>query len=233
MKTVLITGGSRGIGAATAEKFCKEGYSVIVNYCNSGEAAMALRDKLRQFGDVHLFRADVSSVEQVAQMFDFVRSVFHRLDVLVNNAGICISQLCQDVTEQDYDNIMSVNAKGAFFCCKEAFPQMLNQGFGSVVNVSSIWGLKGAAGESVYCMSKHALVGLTKSLAAEWADCGVNVNCVCPPIVLTDMCKHYTGQELAQFCAEHGARVFSPQEVADDIFRLAESGLTGEIWEER
>ena len=231
MKTVLVTGGSRGIGAATVEKFAKNGYTVILNYNRSVTQAQALRDRLVAEGcDVHLFQSDVSNAAQVAAMFDYVGKYFKHLDVLVNNAGVALTRQLQDVTETDFDSVMDVNAKGTFLCCQHALPY-LTKCDGSVVNVASIWGVRGASCESVYAMSKHAVVGLTRSLALELQATGVKVNAVCPPIVKTDMCAMYSDEEVAAFCAETHTRVYTPEQVAEQIFALATSDSTGAVLE--
>ncbi len=228
MKVALVTGGSRGIGAATVRKFARNGYTVILNYNKSAELAQNLAEQLIAIGcDIHLYRADVSDVEQVREMFDWVRKYFKHLDVLVNNAAICSSNLCQDVSECEYDELMNVNAKGVFFCCQNAIP-LLRPTLGSIVNVSSIWGLSGSACESVYVMSKHAVVGLTKSLAME-LEGAVNVNCICPTIIKTDMCAQLSDEEIDVFCLENNVCLQTAEEVADDIFALAVSGKNGAI----
>ena len=234
MKIALVTGGSRGIGAATVKKFAEEQYTVIINYNNSEQQAQALQRKLVNAGaDAHLFRADVSDVRQVTEMFDYVKKYFKHLDVLVNNAGVALSKLCQDVTVAEYDNVMNVNAKGAFLASQQAVKMFLSQGYGAIVNVSSIWGIEGAACEAVYSMSKHAVVGLTKSLSEELALTNVTVNCVCPPIVSTQMSENLTNRDIAEFCHQHNVKLYSPEMVAMDIFKLATSGETGKILYER
>lgn len=233
MKIALITGGSRGIGAATAQKFAKENYTVVLNYHKSATEAEKLCKDLSSAGcDVHPFRADVADCNQVFDMFTFVQKYFKHLDVLVNNAGVALYKQCQDVSEEDFDTVMDINAKGAFFCCREAVKMFLKQGYGSIVNVSSLWGIKGASCESVYSMSKHAILGLTKSLAEELRPSNIRVNCVCPTIVQTDMCAHLSQQDVRDFCAENAVEAYSAEQVAKDIFNLAESDKTAFVLQE-
>lgn len=229
MKTVLITGGSRGIGAECVKQFATQGYTVILNYNNSKTQAQNLQTQLQSQGrDVHLYQADVSNENQVAQMFAWVQKYFKRLDVLVNNAGVWRGGLVQDVSSADYEFVMDVNAKGTFLCCKYALPLLKNAQSPSIVNLSSIWGLEGSSCESVYSMSKFAVVGLTRSLAKE-LDGIVNVNCICPPIVLTEMCAGYTEAEKQDFCAQHNTKCYQPMEVALQIYQLATQGCNGKI----
>ena len=191
MKTVLITGASRGIGAETARQFAKLGYTVFINYNASQREAQQLKEQLNAIGqDAHLIQADVTCETQVQQMFAYVKKYAKKLDVLVLNAGVALQQQIQDVTLDQSNKVMDVNAKGAFLCAKHAVPLMLDRCSGSIVTVSSIWGQKGASCESVYSMSKFALVGLTLSLHEELNDSGICVNCVCPPIVDTQMTQH-------------------------------------------
>lgn len=228
MKVALVTGGSRGIGAETVKYFARNGYTVILNYHRSMQEATDLKRQMEQEGcGVHLYKANVADPVQVMAMFYFVKHYFKRLDVLVNNAGISLSAMCRDVTIDDYDAVMNTNARGTFFCAKHALSIMTSGA--SIVNVSSIWGLQGASCESVYSMSKFAVVGLTKSLALELQHMGISVNCICPPIVATDMCADLTAQDIAEFTERTGTRVYTPSQVAEQIFKLATSGETGQI----
>lgn len=231
MKTVLITGGSRGIGAAAAKKFAQQGYTVLLNYNRSKQQAQDIRNAIvAQGGDAHLYCADISDTVQVREMFLWVQKYFKKLDVLVNNAGIALTKQLQDVQPSDFDAVMSVNARGMFFCCQQAYPLLKNSGGAAIVNISSVWGLYGASCESVYAMSKHAAVGLSKSLAEELAPT-VAVNCLCPSFVYTDMCGGYSQQEIDDFCARYGKKAYSPQQVAEEIYQLAVCGKTGVIKE--
>ena len=229
MKIALITGGSRGIGAECVKKFANEHYTVILNYNKSKAQAAELQQQLISKGcDVHLYQADVSNQTQVVEMFTWIQKYFKHIDVLVNNAGVWRGGLVQDVSLDDYNFVMDTNAKGTFLCCKHALDLLRNGTNPAIVNMSSIWGLQGASCESVYAMSKFAVVGLTKSLAEE-LDGMVNVNCICPPIVLTEMCAGFTQEEKQAFCTEHNTKCYKPSEVADQIFHLATCEQSGII----
>ena len=234
MKVVLITGGSRGIGAATVRKFATKHCTVILNYYKSEVQAEQLKRSLVESGcDVHCYKADVSDPLQVTAMFEFVAKYFKKLDVLVNNAGIALTKQLQDVTLQEFDAVMNTNAKAAFLCCQQALPLLRKSDSPSIVNVSSIWGVEGASCESVYSMSKFAVVGLTKSLAEELKPLGVRVNCICPPIVTTDMSSNLSSEDVAAFCREHKTHAYAPEEVANDVYTLATGKHTGIIILER
>ena len=234
MKVALVTGGARGIGAETVKKFAKEQYTVILNYCNSKVQAEQLQQELVANGcDVHLYCADVSDINQVREMFAWIAKYFKKLDVLVNKAGVALTKQLQDVTVTEFDHVMNVNAKAVFFCCQCALPLLKNSEHGAIVNISSIWGVEGASCESVYSMSKFAVVGLTKSLAQELQPTNITVNCVCPPIVLTDMCKHLSSQDIEQFCVQRNVKAYSPIQVANDIYMLSQSNSTGTILREK
>ena len=234
MKVALITGGTRGIGAATVTKFAKEHYTVILNYRSNTPYAENFRHNLLREGcDVQCYRADLTDPDQVTAMFDFVEHFFKKVDVLVNNAGIALNKQLQDVTVEEFDKVMNTNARGAFLCCKEAFRVLRKSDNPCIVNVSSIWGVEGASCESVYSMSKFAVVGLTKSLAEELKPLNIRVNCVCPPIVTAGMSKHLSQEDIAAFCKEHDVRAYTTDEVAADIFALATGNETGKILLER
>ena len=234
MKIALITGGSRGIGAETVKKFAQQQYTVILNYHTGKQHAEQLKDALVTGGcDVHLYCADVSDAQQVKEMFAWVAKYFKKLDVLVNNAGISLTKQLQDVTVEQFDRVMNTNARGYFLCCQQALPLLKKSEHGAIVNVSSIWGVKGASCESVYSMSKFAVVGLTMSLAEELKSAGITVNCICPPIVQTDMCKHLSRAEIEEFCSVHNVSAYTPVKVAEDIYSLSQSNQTGLIYMEK
>ncbi len=234
MKIVLVTGGSRGIGAETSKLFAKNGYTVIVNYNKSGDLAKKLCEEINNDGgDAHLYKADLQNQNEIEMMFDYIAKYFKKLDVLVNNAGVCFEGTIDSLSIDDAKKTFEINAISPYICCKCAFKLLKKSLNPCVVNVSSIWGIHGASCEVAYSMSKHAVVGLTKSLAKEWSFVPINVNCVCPPFVLTQMTKCYSAEEAEAFCKETGTHVYEPLEVANDIFKLVESNKTGVILEEK
>ncbi|HIT77255.1 MAG TPA: SDR family NAD(P)-dependent oxidoreductase [Candidatus Limihabitans stercoravium] len=230
MKTVLITGASRGIGAETVRAFAEKGYTVIANYNKSHDKAVALRDEMVSRGlDVHIFQADVSDSSQVEKMFCHIKRFYKKLDVVVNNAGVALYRQIQDTTDSQFERVMGVNCKGAFLVSREATKLFLERMQGSIVNISSVWGLRGASCESVYSMSKFAIVGLTLSLHEELNDCGINVNCVCPPIVETEMTANLSIEDKEEFSKKFGIPILDAVSVAQKILEVAESDESGNI----
>ena len=234
MKTVLITGASRGIGRACAEKFAHLGCNVAVNYKSSKDAAFELCESLCKKGfSAKPYFADVSKEEDVKNMFDAVTRDFSGVDILVNNAGISLIKVINDVSEKEWDEIFAVNAKSAFLCSKAALPHMLENKWGRIINVSSMWGLCGASCEVPYSASKAAVIGFTKALAKELAPSGITVNCISPGIVDTEMNSHLTEAEISDFLKEIPvSRMASPDEIAHCAAFLADeksSYVTGQV----
>lgn len=228
MKTVLVTGGSCGIGAQIARQFATQGYTVIINYNKSIDKAQQLKDSLVACGwDAHLVQADVSNVQSVQNMADFVKKYFKKLDVLVNNAGVSLNAMLQDTTIEQYDAVMDTNAKGAFVTTKYCLPLLNNSKNAQIINISSIWGTQGASCESVYSMSKFALVGLTKSLAKELS--AIRVNCVCPPIVNTQMTANLSVADKTQFAKDYNVPILEVSEVASAVYSIATADYTGKV----
>ena len=234
MKTVIITGASRGIGAQTARLFAKNGYATIINYNNSQNEALALKQELEAQGCcVDLFKANVAKYDECLAMVQYVAKKYKRIDVLVNNAGIAQIKPLFDVSEQDFDNMMSVNFKSVFNMCKIVSDYMVSQKSGKIINLSSVWGEVGSSCETVYCASKAAIIGFTKALAKELGPSNVNVNCVAPGFIQTDMNNDLTKQDVEQIVEETPlARVGTPDDVANAILFLADersSFITGQV----
>lgn len=188
MKVVVITGSSRGIGKATAIEFAKNGYSVVVNYNKSKQAAEKVVSEIRNSGqDALPFKADVSDFKEANNLINFATKEFGKIDVLVNNAGISLQKIFQDVTESEWENLFRVNVWSVFNCCAAVANHMISRKKGKIVNVSSIWGISGASMEAHYSASKAAIIGFTKSLAKELGPSGIHVNCVAPGVIDTEM----------------------------------------------
>ncbi len=233
-KTVLITGASRGIGAATAYCFAKEGYNVVVNYNKSREKAEKLVSELTNQGfSAACIQADVSDGLQVNAMVDKINSRFGGVDVLVNNAAVAQIKLFSDITSDDWDNIFNVNVKGMFNCTKAVLPYMIHQKHGKIVNISSIWGITGASCEVHYSASKAAVIGLTKALAKELGPSGIQVNCVAPGVVNTDMNAELSKEDIEQIADETPLGVIgNASDIANTVCFLASDKadfITGQV----
>ena len=189
-KVALVTGASRGLGAALAIEFARAGYRVAINYHSHGAHAARIARKIeRERGEAFGYRADVRIGRDVAAMIENLVERWGRIDVLVNNAGITHEALLVSMQEEDWDKVMDTNLKGAFNCSKAAVKYMLRQRSGHVINICSILGVMGARGESGYAASKAALIGLTMSLARELGASGIGVNAVMPGFMRTSMTR--------------------------------------------
>lgn len=222
-KTVLVTGGSRGIGAAVCERFAQEGWKVAVNYNRSKEQAEALAKQLVARGcDACAVRADVSDRAQVDQMVKDVTERFGKINALVNNAGIAQQKLFSDITDSDWNTMFDVNVKGMYYCCQAVLPGMIHSKSGSIINVSSMWGITGASCEVHYSAAKAAVIGFTKALAKEVGLSGIRVNCVAPGVVATDMNQNLTQQTLDELKEETPLGLIgTPEDIANSIWFLA------------
>lgn len=220
MKTVVITGSSRGIGAATAKLFAENGFNVCVNYFHSEKAAKELTASLPSAVAV---KADISKKADAVALIEAAAETFDHVDVLVNNAGIALPpQLVTDVSDADYDRVFDINMKGVHNTVSAVLPQMVNRKSGNIVNISSLWGVVGGSCETVYTASKAAVIGYTKALAKELGPSGIRVNCVAPGFIRTEMNARFSEEEIASFAEETPlCRVGDPQDVAKAVFFLA------------
>jgi len=235
MKTVLITGASRGIGRSAARLFAKRGWNVAINYNNSEDAAKLLTEEINSSsaGRAFAFRADVSDESQVQSMFNEAVDRFSKIDALVNNAGTASQQLLTDLTVNEWDRLFSINVRGAFLCSRAALGSMISRKRGKIINVSSVWGITGASCEVAYSASKAAIIGFTKALAKEVGPSGINVNCVAPGVVKTDMNAGLTKEDLEHLAEENAlGRIGEPEEIAEAIYYLASEKsdfITGQV----
>jgi len=229
MLTALITGGSRGIGAAMVRAFCQAGYRTAFFYLNSAEAAQTLS---AEAGAIAI-RCDVrSSAEVNAACAEAKRQLAH-IDVLINNAGVAQQKLFTDITDEDWQMMIGTHLTGAFHVTRAVLPDMISRRFGRVINIASIWGQVGASCEVHYSAAKAGLIGLTKALSKEAAPSGVTVNCICPGVIETDMLSAFTKEELAVLAAETPVgRLGTPEDIARCALWLADeksSFVTGQI----
>ncbi len=223
MSTVLVTGGSRGIGAATVRRFCQSGHRVFFLYQKQAEAA----NRLALETGATAICADVANKAAVEAAFAQIGSV----DILICNAGISMNGLMSMMPESDWDRIFDVNVKGIYNCVNAAMSGFLSKQAGSIVTVSSMWGQVGASCETAYSATKGAVISMTKALAKELGPSGIRVNCVAPGVIMTDMCGNLEPDVLEQLRSETPiGRNGTPEDVAEAIAFLANAKfITGQI----
>ena len=213
----MITGGSRGIGAATVRLFSEKGWRVAFTYKNSQKQALALQKETGALA----FRCDAGSEQETAQMAGEVLRVFRHADALICNAGVSYTGLLQDMSVSEWDSLFSVHVRGAFLATRAFLPGMISQNSGSILYVSSMWGRTGASCEAAYSACKAALIGLGKALAKEAGPSGIRVNCLCPGVIQTDMLREYPPETLDALRDETPLlRLGMPEDVARAAFFL-------------
>lgn len=233
-QVALVTGASRGIGRAIAAELSAEGWAVCVNYLEQKAAAEELVRRLRAQGrEAIALQADVADRQAVEAMVETVEVELGPVGLLVNNAGISRQGLFQDTSDADWDRILAVNLTGARNAIQAVLPHMLNEKRGCIVNISSIWGLRGASCEVAYACSKAAIVGLTRSLALELAPSGIRVNCVAPGCIETDMVRVLGPETRAMLVEETPlGRLGTPEDIAHAVAFFASERaafLTGQV----
>lgn len=233
VRTVVITGGTRGIGRETVKLFAREGYRVAFLYCNSDGKAKELVDEVKAYGDITAVKCDVADFSQVEEAFNKIRAEFGRIYALVNNAGIAQQKLFTDITAQEWERMMSVNAGGVFNCCKASLTDMIHNKNGRIINISSMWGQVGASCEVHYSASKAAVIGLTKALAKEVGPSGITVNCIAPGVIDTDMMSTFSDDVKEALADETPlCRLGTPLDIAKAVLFLAgdsASFITGQV----
>lgn len=229
MKTALITGGSRGIGAAAVRAFCAAGYTVAFFYRENEAAAKSVAEETGAWA----VRCDVRSSREVSAASEAVLGRFRHLDALVNNAGVAQQKLLTDVSDEDWRWLMDTNLTGVFYVIRAFLPGMISRKAGRIVNVGSVWGSVGASCEVAYSAAKAGVIGLTKALAKEVAPSGVAVNCVCPGVIRTDMLRDFSPAALEALSEETPmGRLGTPEDVAAALVWLCGNGagfVTGQV----
>ena len=231
-KVVVVTGGSRGIGKAIAEKFAAEGASVAILYSSNSASADAVVEEIRNAGGTaKAYQCHVENSDEVGKTIDEVVNDLGKLDILVNNAGITRDKLLMMMKEEDFDDVISVNLKGAYNTMRKVCPMLARQRWGRIINLSSIAGINGNAGQVNYSASKAGLIGMTKSAAREFAGRGITVNAIAPGFVETDMTEKFASDENVMKRIPVG-RMGRPDEIASLALFLASDAaayITGEV----
>ena len=216
-RTALVTGASRGIGAAIARELSAQGWNLVLNYCYSRQKAEALAASLPNAAAVQA---------------EGVR-LFGRIDLLVNNAGIAEQKLFTELSEEDWDRMLAVNLKSVFLACRAVLPGMIRRQEGGIINISSIWGITGASCEVHYSAAKAGMIGLTRALAQEVGPSNIRVNCVAPGVIRTEMCEGLGEETLASLREETPiGRLGTPEDIAYAVAFLASERagfITGQV----
>ena len=233
-KVAVITGGSRGIGKEIALNFARNGADIVINYTRSDEKAKEVQAEAEKLGvKAMIYKADVSSDAAVSEFAKAVVKEFGKVDILINNAGITKDGLIVRMKEEDFDQVIDVNLKGTFLCCKYFGKQMMKKKQGKIVNISSVIGVMGNAGQVNYAASKAGVIGVTKSLAKEFAPRGINVNAIAPGFIETEMTKKLDEETIENYLKGIPlGKLGSPSDVAELVSFLSSDNanyITGQI----
>jgi 3-oxoacyl-[acyl-carrier protein] reductase len=233
-KTVLVTGGSRGIGAAIALSFAEKGANVALNYAGSVQGAEETADKVRKFGaECKIYQADVSDLNQVEEMIKKAEEDFGGIDILVNNAGVTRDTLFMRMKEEDWDKVIDTNLKGVFNCSKSVIRGMIKKRSGKIINITSVVALSGNIGQTNYSASKAGVIGFTKSLAQELGSRNIQINAVAPGYIETSMTESIPQNIKDELIKKiPSGRIGSPGDVANTVIFLASENayyITGQV----
>lgn len=233
-KVAIVTGGAGDIGREICIELAKEGASIAIHYNNSYEQAVKLKEYIKSsFSYAEIFKADISDRQQVDNMIDSIYNKFGRIDYLINNAGIAQIKPFIEITEEDWDRMMNVNLKGLFNCTQSVLRHMLPQKHGSIINISSIWGISGASCEVHYSASKGGIIAFTKALAKELGPSKIRVNCIAPGVIDTRMNNILNREERKHLIEDIPLMsIGKPQDVANAVlFLLSDKAnfITGQV----
>lgn len=235
-KVAIVTGGAAGIGRFISLELARGGAKVVLNYNRSADAAMALVEEIKAFGgQAHAVQADISKFSDAERLIKEAVDTFGTLNIVVNNAGITDDALLLRMTEEQFDRVINTNLKGVWNVCKHAAKVILKSGYGRIINISSISGVLGNAGQSNYSAAKAGVIGMTKALAREFASRNVTVNAIAPGFIETEMTKKLSPEVITQWSNQIPLRRFGKsEEVAYAVRFLASeqaSYITGHTLE--
>lgn len=233
-KVALVTGGARGIGAQIVKTLCSYGATVIINYSSSEETARNLADSLiKEGGNVEIYPCNVADFNATKEMIDEIVKKHGQIDILVNNAGITKDNLTMMMSEKEFDDVIDINLKGSFNCMKHVTRSMLKKKSGRIINISSIVGIRGNAGQINYCATKAGVIGMTKALAKEIGSRGITVNAVAPGYIDTDMTKVLPEEVTNKLLSEIPlGRIGNTTDIAETVAFLASEKagyITGQV----
>ena len=228
MKVAIVTGAAKGIGRAITIMLAKKGIKVIANYNTSQKQAEELQEQLKKEGwDIDIFQADVSHREEVKNLIAYTIKKYKKVDYIINNAGISQYQLFTEITDENWEKMMTNNVNSVFYMSQEAVKYMLQEHQGCIINISSIWGITGASCEVAYSTAKAAIDGMTKALAKELGPSGIRVNSVAPGMIMTDMNQDFSKQEIEEIKSHIPLeKIGKPEDVAKCVEWLIEDEYT-------
>ena len=232
-KVALITGGTRGIGKAIAKKFAENGYDLIINYVSENTDLEKLKKDINSNNEILFVRANVGDFNSCEELVKKAIEKFGKIDVLVNNAGITRDNLIMRMKEEDFDKVINTNLKGTFNVTKNVVPYMMKKRSGKIVNISSVVGVSGNAGQCNYAASKAGIIGFTKSIAKELASRNILANCIAPGFIDTDMTEVLSDSVKENINSQIPLkRMGTAEEIAKAVYFLAgedNTYITGQV----